>query len=117
RQKITDTLAGFELGGMRQTNMNLAFWQQKAPAPLDYLAQQQLQALIHKALEELDYYEPKVNIRMAPDPLRKVVDLKVEIANEGIKGTIVEINVTGLRTNTRQQVLDFLNLKPGIELH
>jgi TPR repeat protein len=114
RQKLLDRLGGLEPGNT--TNLSGAAWIRNKSAPFDEFSQAQLAATIGKALEELDYYQPKINVRIATEPGRELAELHVEIVDEGVKGTIGEIEITGLRTNTRQQVLEYLKLKPGMEL-
>jgi TPR repeat protein len=118
RQKITDVLAGFETGSTGSpTNLDLTVWAKNNPAPLDEFFQQSLVQRVQEALSSLDYYQVKVSAGVVPDPVRRLADLKIEIIDEGIKGTIAEIEVSGLYTNTRAQLLDYLKLTPGIELH
>jgi hypothetical protein len=115
RQKIMDAIRGIEPGqSAQQTNLNSTLWNRNRPVPFDDLSRGQLTTLIQGALEELDYYQPAVNFRIAPDPAHHLADLKIEIADEGIKGTIEEFEVTGLRTNTQPQLLEYLKLKRGI---
>jgi TPR repeat protein len=115
RQKIADVLAGFESGV--QSNLDSTVWTENHPAPLDEFFHQSLMERVQQALSSLGYFLPKVSARLAPDPARKLADLKIEIADEGIKGTIAEIEVSGLYTNTRAQLLDYLTLRPGLEVH
>ncbi len=116
RRKIADTLAGLETGVGAPSDLNSIVWVSDQPAPLDEFAQESLANLVRQALAALNYYEPKVSIFIVLDSSRKRADLKVEIADEGIKGIIDEIRVTGLVANTRPQLLDFLKLKTGTEV-
>jgi hypothetical protein len=115
---VKEKIAAWLEGGLSQrTNLNVAAWRRKQPVPFGDFSLQRLTELVRQALADMDFFEPKVSVRIMPDPARKVADLQVEIADEGIKGTIDEIEVSGLRANSRQQILDFLALKPGMELH
>jgi TPR repeat protein len=116
RQKVADRIGGLETSAGSQSNLNSIAWLRDHPSPLDEPSRQDLTQLVQQALASLNYYQPKVSVRIVPDPARKLADLQIEIADEGIKGIIAEIEVTGLRTNTRPQLLDYLKLQPGMEV-
>jgi TPR repeat protein len=116
RQKVADGIGGLETSAGSQSNLNAIVWSRDHPAPFDEPSRQDLTQLVEQALASLNYYQPKVGVRIVPDPARKLADLQIEIADEGIKGMIAEIEVSGLHTNTRPQLLDYLKLKPGMEV-
>jgi len=116
RQKIADVLGGLEIATGSPSNLASTAWLANQPATLDEFSRESLTKRVQEALAVLNYYQPKVSVKIVPDPARKLADLKIEIADEGIKGTVVEIEVSGLYTNTRPQLLEYLKLKPGMEV-
>ena len=117
RQAIARVIGGLEARGGTSTNLNESFWLRNQLAPFDEVARQSLVRMVQEALTSLNHYQPKVSVRIVPDAARKVADLQVDIADEGIKGIVTEIAVEGLRTNTRPQLLEYLKLKPGMEVN
>lgn len=117
KQKITDVLSGFQPGAEGPTNANLAIWFPGNPAPFDEFSIKELKGKVQQALTGLNYFQPAIKVSLDPDPARHRADLRLEIADEGIKGVIADIEVIGVRTNTPQHVLEFLKLKSGMELH
>ena len=117
RQKIADVIGGSESATGSQTNLDSVNWLRDHPSPLDEFSRESLKQRVQEALAALNYYQPTVSVRIVPDPVRKLADLNIEIADEGIKGAIAEIEVSGLYTNTRPQLLDYLKLKPGMEVN
>src|SRR5262249_17661549 len=76
----------------------------------------QMESLVRQTLEALNYYQPQLRVRTVLDRARGLADLRVEVLDEGIRGTVQEIELSGARTNSRQAVLEFLKLKPGMPL-
>jgi TPR repeat protein len=118
RQKIADIIAGLEPGAAQtQTNLSHAVWSRNEPVPFDEASRRHLLALVEEALAGLDYFHPKASLRIAPDPARGLADLQIEFTDEGVKGAIEQIEVTGIRASNSPQVMEYLGLKPGMELH
>jgi TPR repeat protein len=117
RQKINHVLAGWDGRVPQLTNMNIPIWSRNQPAPFDEDSLHRLTDLVYQALADLNYLRPKLNVRIIPDPAHNLAELKVELVDEGTRGTIEKIEVTGLRANTPQQVMDFLKLRAGMELN
>lgn len=115
RRKLVETLSG--LGGGSTTNLGPAIWSATEPAPFDEITATNLTGQISDALAELDYLFPTVKAKVIPDTARRKAHLEIEIADEGMKGVIDDIEITGNRTNSTQQILDFLKFKPGMEIH
>lgn len=116
RRRITDTLAGLDPSAPTGTNEAQSVWVPGAPVQFDDHSREKLEELVGMALGDLGYFEPKVMIGIDPEPGRPQADLHIDIANDGIHGRIQEIEVNGLRINTRAQLLRFLDLKPGMDL-
>lgn len=116
RRKVTDALG---LGEHRKTfgiTFGQASWKEGEPAPFDDVARRTLTGQVVGVLEELDSYQPKVNLKVIPVPSEQRADLLIEIADEGRGKVIEQIEVTGVQKNKPDQVLSYLKLKPGVEL-
>ena len=116
KEKIMEKLSGLEPGAVPQSNQPPPLWAVDQPAPCDEFARVGLTALVQEALTDLDRFEAKADVRVVPDPDRRRADLQVKILDEGFPGTLEEIEVMGARINTSQQVLDYLKLRPGLDL-
>ncbi len=99
-----------------QTNDSEATWLAGQPAPFDEVSRQAFAARAEKAVVDMGYFQTKLDVRVEPDPTRPVANLVVEIFNDGIRGKVAEIEVEGCKKNTREQVLDYLHLKKGMEV-
>ena len=121
RHKIAQEMARLEditilLTNLTRTNVDAVAWIAGKPAPFDVAFSELLTNRVQEALTALGCFQPRFTTRIVPDSARRLADLKIEFTDEGIKGTISEIEVSGLHTNTRPQLLDYLELKPGMEL-
>jgi tetratricopeptide (TPR) repeat protein len=116
RRKIADVIGGLANGSNPQTDQDSTVWLPGQPAPLDGVFYKTLTNQVQEALTALNYYQPKVSVQIVPDTARKLADLKIEFADEGFKGTVAEFQISGLQTNSRAQLLDYLKLKPGMAL-
>ena len=114
-QAIRNMLLGKNLKP-EPANMIPVLWVSNAPAPLDPGSQRTLKLAVQGVLAGLNYFQPTISVEIQPDSKRNLADLRVEIADEGIKGTIERIVVSGTRTNTPQTVMDYLKLRPGMDL-
>jgi hypothetical protein len=99
-----------------QANSPYAAWQAGQPAPFDEISRQAFATREEKAVLDLGYFQAKLYVRVEQDPARSLANLVVEIFNDGIRGTVAEIDVQGCQKNTREQVLDYLHLKKGMEV-
>lgn len=125
RRKITQVMAEFEdlsafltnvMRGNLRGYVEAVAWRPGEHAPCDDVFSELVTNRVQEALTSLGVYQPRFTARIVPDSVRKLADLKIEFADEGCKGTIAEIEVSGLFTNTRAQLLAYLKLKPGMEL-
>jgi len=57
-----------------------------------------------------------LEVKLVPEPNKPTAQLLVEILDEGPKGTIDEIGVTGNKKNTREEILKYLGLEVGMKL-
>ena len=115
RKAIVLRLSGIE-PATGTTNKDDLLWKSGEWAPLDDYTQSRLEETVRVALEDLSHFQPKFTVEPITDAKRMVADLEVTIDEEGVRGTLAEVEMTGLRTNTRAEVLDYLKLKPGLPL-
>jgi TPR repeat protein len=90
-------------------------WNVGKPAPFDGTTADIVRVMSLQTLAELGYYEPKVAIRVEPDRETKKAVLTIDIADEGIRGTVDDIEISGARTNTIGQIQDFLKIRNGMQ--
>ena len=67
-----------------------------------------------RAFRDLGYFFTKTNLKVIPKNNNGTADLLVEILDEGSQGIIDEIDITGNRKNTREEVLKYLGLASGM---
>jgi tetratricopeptide (TPR) repeat protein len=91
-------------------------WRRGKPAPMDEDARERFSVLVMETFTSLNYWAPSVQVRLIPSPAQHRADLSIHIANEGVKGTVEEIEITGLHTNSRAKILEHLGLKAGMPL-
>ena len=74
------------------------------------------------ALADLGYYYPAFEVYLAPPPNSapkregNPVSLVIQIKDEGPPGVLGEIEVTGAKINSREDILNYLELKSGTVL-
>jgi TPR repeat protein len=114
REAIVEALQG--IAPVVGTNFSLIQWTRNEPAPYDEISGESLAQQVGATLARLNHFAPKVSLSVALDPGRKVADLVVDVPDAGIKGTIEEIEFAGELRSSHDELLRFLDLKPGVEL-
>ncbi len=102
---------------LRPRELESVIWHEGAWAPCDAGAKQVLRSRIEGVLAELGYFAPKMKLKVVPVPAKQVAELEVELDTPGTEAVLEQIDIQNLFRNTRQQVLDFLKLKPGMTTH
>lgn len=69
---------------------------------------------IKAALEEQGYFFAEFEASLVLDAAKETADLVIDIRNEGSPAEIGEIEVVGNQINTKEEVLEYLGLKPGM---
>ena len=90
-------------------------WQPGEPAAFTSGAAKTLSGSVDEALADQGYFFARQSTRVVPDPASGTAVLEVTLEDEGPPGLVESIEVTGTRTNSRQQVLDFLEIEPGVQ--
>ena len=68
---------------------------------------------ISHALSDLGYHFPEFLVRAVPDGTTGKAELVIELEDAGPTAEIGSIEVAGNRRDSREEVLDFLTLRPG----
>ena len=86
-------------------------WHQGKPAPLDQFTIDKLNRQLEKCCRDQGFFFTRLQSRVAVDIPSRTAQLVVTITNEGPPGTIHEIQIQGLKKNSREQVLQLLNVE------
>ena len=90
-----------------------AYWTKGEHVPGSEFDLQWMKALVDSALHAHGFLYPKVNVSLAPDQASRVVDLQVEVVEEGITATVDRIEVVGNQKNSTEAVARYLGVQPG----
>ena len=91
-------------------------WERGKPAPFDEPTRSSLRAKTKRALADLGYFFAEFEIDIVRDSDARTAALLVNVADEGPKALIGRIEVVGSRKNTREDVLRYLDIEPGMLL-
>ena len=91
-------------------------WVKGEPAPFSNLDLKQMRESVTTVLREHGFLFPKANVSVVPDKTARTAELHVEVLEEGPRGVVGQIEITGNKKNTTEAVLRYLELKPGMEL-
>jgi hypothetical protein len=92
------------------------FWLPGEPAHFDEIALRRMTVNVSDTLREHGFFFPKLKLKVVPDNASRKADLQVQVEDEGPRGIIHQIEVVGNKKNSREAILNYLKLKPGIEL-
>ena len=90
-----------------------AYWTKGEHVPGSEFDLQWMKALVDSAMHAQGFLYPKVNVSLAPDQASRVVDLQVEVVEEGITATVDRIEVVGNQKNSAEAVARYLGVQPG----
>lgn len=108
RDKDTDEKDGDD------TDDKAAVWVRDTPVTFDDVAWQTLSNRVVEVLLGLGVQQLNVKVSIIPDPMRRRADLLVDFVEGHVPRTIEEIEVRGLQKNSRDQLLAYLSLQPGM---
>jgi TPR repeat protein len=89
-------------------------WREGSDVPADPASQAGLARNLVAALAELNWHGAEAQVELALDETRRQADLLVQVRKPGVVGTLEQIEVEGLRLNSRDDLLSFLQLRPGM---
>ncbi len=89
-------------------------WTPGKPAAFDAPTNAHLRQLVEQALADLGYEFAAFNVDVVQASGGATADLIVDITSEGPPPTVREIEITGQRRNSREEILKLLNLRTGM---
>ena len=101
------------LGWGGETNM---LWRKDQPAHFSEAAFHFAAVQATNVLREAGFLFPEVNVQVVPDKAARTADLHVQIVKTGPRAVVQRIELAGNQRNSREAVLRYLGLKPGLAL-
>jgi hypothetical protein len=89
-------------------------WVAGQPAHFDDISLQYLSGKVTNTLAKHGFFLSRFTLSILTNATVGTATLQVKILDEGPPATLSRINVTGNRRNSREALLDYLGLKPGI---
>lgn len=87
-----------------------------SPVPFGGMTIKLYEQRARQVLAGLGYLNPQLTISLQTNAARLNAGLVIDLADEGPKSFIGQIEVTGVKKNRPEAVIDFLVLKPGMPL-
>ncbi len=91
-------------------------WLPGEPGAFGEEAEGKIKSIVKDCLAEDGLFFPRVSSSVKLDPGSGTADLLVQVLDEGPQGTVSQLEVIGNEKNTREEILDFLGLKPGMAI-
>ncbi len=103
---------------LQKSQPKLTYWSKQAAMPFVTSVETMYQRTVQEALTAIGYplAEFIITLSESSSGEKHTVDLKVDVAATGATLTVGDITFTGLEKHTTEQMLAFLELKPGIPL-
>jgi outer membrane protein assembly factor BamA len=89
-------------------------WKKGDPVRFDELAESAIREQIEDTFGEAGFLSPQFSVVTSPTSDGMSCDLKVTVASEGPRAVLGKIDVTGTKRDSVEDVLEFLDLKPGM---
>jgi hypothetical protein len=89
-------------------------WQKGKPAAFDEPSIARLTRDVTAALKDFGFFFAKLDVTVEPDRVTHTAKLRIAILDEGPQGVIGDIVVTGNLRDSREDILDYLQLRPGL---
>jgi hypothetical protein len=89
-------------------------WKKGKPAPFDQPSIARLARDVTAALKDFGFFFTKLDVTVEPDRVRHTAKLRVAVLDEGPQGIIGDIVVTGNLRDRREDILGYLQLRPGL---
>lgn len=97
----------------RAAKMQDPAWLPGEPIPLPETDRKKLHARIRLALADLGYFFPTFSEDVVREPDRPIGHLEVRIENQGRQALADHLEILGNEKNTREEILEYLELQPG----
>ena len=91
-------------------------WREGGHVPADPASVAGFERSVVAALAELNRHQAEARVELALDESHRLADLLIRVTKPGVVGTLDRIEVEGLRRNSREDLLSFLQLRPGMPL-
>jgi hypothetical protein len=104
------------LAATRPGSNDKPLWVPGEPASFGEAAVLNIETTAKDCLAECGFFFPKITSDMKLDTGNGTADLLVRVLDEGPQGTVSQLEVIGNQQNTREEILDFLGLKPGMAI-
>jgi hypothetical protein len=91
-------------------------WTPGDPAHLSAASLSTLGIMVSNVFWESGFARPRFAIRATPQQKTHLAELAVDVQDEGPRAFIDRIEISGLRKNSRESLLRYLKLKPGLPL-
>jgi hypothetical protein len=76
----------------------------------------EIEAVVKDGLAQYGFFFPKIRVNIELRPASSTADLIVEVVEEGPRGMVSEIEISGNHKNSRKDILKLLGLKPGMAI-
>jgi len=87
-------------------------WKQGEPAPCDEITLKRIRSRVQESFEEVGFRAAQFKCRVVPRNGR--ADLKVEASSLGPPALVKEIEIVGNQLNSRDAILRYLKITPGV---
>ncbi|MCX6923474.1 MAG: hypothetical protein NT154_09745, partial [Verrucomicrobia bacterium] len=91
-------------------------WKEGGHAPSDPASIASFEQSVVAALAELNRHQAEAQVELTFDENRRQADLLIQVTKPGLVGMLDQIEVEGLRRNSREDLLAYLQLRPGMPL-
>ena len=97
-----------------ETN-NVNAWAEGLPAHFDEISLRSLSSRVTNTLAKHGFFLSRFSLNVVTNAITRTATLQVKITEEGPSATIGSIAVVGNRKNSREALLNYLGLKPGMK--
>ena len=89
-------------------------WEPGKPAPFDPVTLEEVRERLEEVFQIQGFFSPRFEVAVEPDRERATADLVVTVENEGDSAVVKEVVVRGADRFSREALLDYLGVKPGM---
>lgn len=102
--------------GSSRSEQSEALWAKADPARFSDFDLHQIKEQIADTMRNHGFLFPRIETTAVPDPTSHTAELRVDVLEEGPRAVVGSIEFSGNRKNSRDALLRYLDLKPGMEL-